>query len=69
MEKIPLENKELSPARDTDFAQSFNELVRKINEIIDWINKSAVCQVDCNHNWVQSTSGYWCDKCNKYKTN
>jgi hypothetical protein len=42
------------------------EIVAKINEIIDSINNYSN-QPNCKHNWVQGTSGYWCDKCNKYK--
>jgi len=44
----------------------FKVIAEKLNEIIDHLNASA-SQPNCKHNWVPGTSGYYCDKCNKYK--
>jgi hypothetical protein len=42
------------------------DCANKINEIVDSLN-AYTSQPNCKHNWVQGSSGYWCDKCNKYK--
>jgi len=50
----------------TDTGKWIIHIAYKVNEIVDSIN-SYTSQPNCKHNWVQGTSGYWCDKCNKYK--
>ena len=72
MEKIDIEKytvHDLSfgkPIGEGKVILPFKVIAEKINEIIDHIN-TYTFQPNCKHNWVQGTSGYWCDKCNKYK--